>query len=113
MELEVQSQHTARLESSCRALERSLGQSGKRLQVSHSVLKTSVRSVVFHKCSVKTCKGARKSQDSEKIESRYVVGSEAKFNLCLVGMRSGYVHPCMKSSILCTGEVQQGVESMR
>ncbi|XP_011611702.1 ras association domain-containing protein 8b isoform X1 [Takifugu rubripes] len=31
-ELEVQSQHTARLESSCRALERSLGQSGKRLQ---------------------------------------------------------------------------------
>lgn len=33
-ELEVQSQHTARLESSCRALERSLGQSGKRLQVS-------------------------------------------------------------------------------
>lgn len=34
-ELEVQSQHTARLESSCRALERSLGQSGKRLQVSN------------------------------------------------------------------------------
>lgn len=33
-ELETQSQHTARLESSCRALERSLGQSGKRLQVS-------------------------------------------------------------------------------
>lgn len=32
-ELEMQSQHTARLESSCRALERSLGQSGKRLQV--------------------------------------------------------------------------------
>ncbi|KAM6896663.1 ras association domain-containing protein 8b isoform 1-T3 [Lycodopsis pacificus] len=31
-ELETQSQHTARLESSCRALERSLGQSGKRLQ---------------------------------------------------------------------------------
>lgn len=31
-ELEVQSQHTARLESSCRALERSLGQSSKRLQ---------------------------------------------------------------------------------
>ncbi|XP_077355362.1 ras association domain-containing protein 8b isoform X2 [Festucalex cinctus] len=31
-ELEVQSQHTARLESGCRALERSLGQSGKRLQ---------------------------------------------------------------------------------
>ncbi|XP_029351305.1 ras association domain-containing protein 8b [Echeneis naucrates] len=31
-ELEVQSQQTARLESSCRALERSLGQSGKRLQ---------------------------------------------------------------------------------
>uniref|UniRef100_A0A3Q3VMK7 Ras-associating domain-containing protein n=1 Tax=Mola mola TaxID=94237 RepID=A0A3Q3VMK7_MOLML len=29
--LEIQSQHTARLESSCRALERSLGQSGKRL----------------------------------------------------------------------------------
>lgn len=35
-ELEVQSQHTARLESSCRALERSLSQSGKRLQVSRS-----------------------------------------------------------------------------
>lgn len=33
-ELEMQSQHTARLESSCRALERSLGQSSKRLQVS-------------------------------------------------------------------------------
>lgn len=33
-ELEMQSQQTARLESSCRALERSLGQSGKRLQVS-------------------------------------------------------------------------------
>lgn len=32
VELEVQSQHTARLESSCRALERSLAQSGKRLQ---------------------------------------------------------------------------------
>lgn len=32
-ELDMQSQHTARLESSCRALERSLGQSGKRLQV--------------------------------------------------------------------------------
>uniref|UniRef100_A0A671UEM7 Ras association domain family member 8b n=1 Tax=Sparus aurata TaxID=8175 RepID=A0A671UEM7_SPAAU len=31
-ELETQSQHTARLESSCRALERSLGQSSKRLQ---------------------------------------------------------------------------------
>ncbi|XP_040886292.1 ras association domain-containing protein 8b isoform X1 [Toxotes jaculatrix] len=31
-ELEMQSQQTARLESSCRALERSLGQSGKRLQ---------------------------------------------------------------------------------
>ncbi|XP_068163472.1 ras association domain-containing protein 8b [Antennarius striatus] len=31
-ELEMQSQHTARLESSCRALEHSLGQSGKRLQ---------------------------------------------------------------------------------
>ncbi|TKS90660.1 Ras association domain-containing protein 8 [Collichthys lucidus] len=31
-ELEMQSQHTARLESSCRALERSLGQSSKRLQ---------------------------------------------------------------------------------
>ncbi|XP_068611419.1 ras association domain-containing protein 8b [Brachionichthys hirsutus] len=31
-ELEMQSQHSARLESSCRALERSLGQSGKRLQ---------------------------------------------------------------------------------
>uniref|UniRef100_UPI0037E92F41 ras association domain-containing protein 8b isoform X2 n=1 Tax=Semicossyphus pulcher TaxID=241346 RepID=UPI0037E92F41 len=31
-ELEKQSQHTARLESSCRALERSLGQSCKRLQ---------------------------------------------------------------------------------
>ncbi|KAM3859094.1 ras association domain-containing protein 8b [Diretmus argenteus] len=31
-ELEMQSQHTARLESSCRALDRSLGQSGKRLQ---------------------------------------------------------------------------------
>lgn len=51
--------------------------------------------------------------DSEEIESHYVVGSEAKFNLWLVGMRSGYVHPCMKSSILCTGEVQQGVERMR
>lgn len=33
-ELETQSQQTARLESSCRALERSLGQSSKRLQVS-------------------------------------------------------------------------------
>lgn len=32
-ELDVQSQHTARLESGCRALERSLGQSCKRLQV--------------------------------------------------------------------------------
>ncbi|XP_069012846.1 ras association domain-containing protein 8b isoform X2 [Embiotoca jacksoni] len=32
VELEMQSQQTARLESSCRALERSLGQSGKRLQ---------------------------------------------------------------------------------
>ncbi|XP_029318106.1 ras association domain-containing protein 8b [Cottoperca gobio] len=31
-ELEMQSQHTARLESSCKALERSLGQSNKRLQ---------------------------------------------------------------------------------
>ncbi|KAI3366777.1 hypothetical protein L3Q82_009437, partial [Scortum barcoo] len=31
-ELEVQSQHAARLESSCRALERSLGQSSKKLQ---------------------------------------------------------------------------------
>ncbi|XP_037317289.2 ras association domain-containing protein 8b [Pungitius pungitius] len=31
-ELETQSQHTARLESSCRALERSLGQSSSRLQ---------------------------------------------------------------------------------
>ncbi|KAF1372381.1 hypothetical protein PFLUV_G00264800 [Perca fluviatilis] len=31
-ELEMQSQHTARLESSCRVLERSLGQSSKRLQ---------------------------------------------------------------------------------
>ncbi|XP_033470851.1 ras association domain-containing protein 8b isoform X2 [Epinephelus lanceolatus] len=31
-ELEMQSQHTARLESSCRALERSLSQSSKRLQ---------------------------------------------------------------------------------
>ncbi|XP_078099185.1 ras association domain-containing protein 8b [Sander vitreus] len=31
-ELEMQSQHTARLESSCRALERSLGHSSKRLQ---------------------------------------------------------------------------------
>uniref|UniRef100_A0A3Q2Y3C7 Ras association domain family member 8b n=1 Tax=Hippocampus comes TaxID=109280 RepID=A0A3Q2Y3C7_HIPCM len=31
-ELDVQSQHTARLESGCRALERSLGQSCKRLQ---------------------------------------------------------------------------------
>nr|XP_061809116.1 ras association domain-containing protein 8b isoform X2 [Nerophis lumbriciformis] len=31
-ELDLQSQHTARLESGCRALERSLGQSGKRLQ---------------------------------------------------------------------------------
>ncbi|XP_034434694.1 ras association domain-containing protein 8b [Hippoglossus hippoglossus] len=31
-ELETQSQQTARLESSCRALERSLGQSGKRIQ---------------------------------------------------------------------------------
>ncbi|KAA8580141.1 hypothetical protein FQN60_005676 [Etheostoma spectabile] len=31
-ELEMQSQHTARLESSCRALERSLGQSSQRLQ---------------------------------------------------------------------------------
>ncbi|XP_070785231.1 ras association domain-containing protein 8b isoform X3 [Enoplosus armatus] len=31
-EVEMQSQHTARLESSCRALERSLGQSSKRLQ---------------------------------------------------------------------------------
>ncbi|XP_028307494.1 ras association domain-containing protein 8b [Gouania willdenowi] len=31
-ELDVQSQQTARLESSCKALERSLGQSGKRLQ---------------------------------------------------------------------------------
>ncbi|KAK5849324.1 hypothetical protein PBY51_008974 [Eleginops maclovinus] len=31
-ELEVQSQHTSRLESSCRALERSLGQSSQRLQ---------------------------------------------------------------------------------
>ncbi|XP_038594986.1 ras association domain-containing protein 8b [Micropterus salmoides] len=31
-ELEMQSQHTARLESSCRALEHSLGQSSKRLQ---------------------------------------------------------------------------------
>ncbi|XP_077400817.1 ras association domain-containing protein 8b isoform X2 [Vanacampus margaritifer] len=31
-ELAVQNQHTARLESGCRALERSLGQSGKRLQ---------------------------------------------------------------------------------
>ncbi|XP_008281156.1 ras association domain-containing protein 8b [Stegastes partitus] len=31
-ELEMQGQQTARLESSCRALERSLGQSGKRLQ---------------------------------------------------------------------------------
>ncbi|XP_061618808.1 ras association domain-containing protein 8b isoform X1 [Phyllopteryx taeniolatus] len=31
-ELGMQSHHTARLESSCRALERSLGQSGKRLQ---------------------------------------------------------------------------------
>ncbi|XP_068587500.1 ras association domain-containing protein 8b [Cebidichthys violaceus] len=31
-ELETQSQHTARLETSCRALERSLGQSSKRLQ---------------------------------------------------------------------------------
>ena len=33
-ELEQQSQQSARLESSCRALERSLGQSSKRLQVS-------------------------------------------------------------------------------
>ncbi|KAM4614727.1 ras association domain-containing protein 8b [Polymixia lowei] len=31
-ELEVQSQHTSRLESSCRALDRSVGQSSKRLQ---------------------------------------------------------------------------------
>ncbi|XP_034019415.1 ras association domain-containing protein 8b [Thalassophryne amazonica] len=31
-ELEMQSRHTARLESSCRALERSVGQSGRRLQ---------------------------------------------------------------------------------
>ncbi|XP_061085773.1 ras association domain-containing protein 8b [Conger conger] len=31
-ELELQAQHTSRLETSCRALERSLGQSGKRLQ---------------------------------------------------------------------------------
>ncbi|XP_010778564.1 ras association domain-containing protein 8-like [Notothenia coriiceps] len=32
LELEVQSEHTSRLESSCRALERSLSQSGHRLQ---------------------------------------------------------------------------------
>lgn len=32
-ELEMQSQHAARLENGCRALERSLGQSSKRLQV--------------------------------------------------------------------------------
>lgn len=48
-ELEVQSQHAARLESSCRALERSLGQSGKRLQVSRHL--GSVRNVVVEKCS--------------------------------------------------------------
>lgn len=42
-----------------------------------------------------------------------MVGSEAELNLGLVGMRSGDVHPCMKSSFLCTGEVQQGVDSMR
>lgn len=42
-----------------------------------------------------------------------VVGSEAEFNLWLVGMRSGCAHPRMKSSILRTDEVQQGVEGMR
>lgn len=38
--------------------------------------------------------------DSEGIESHYVVGSEAKFNLWLVGMCSGYVHPC-RSQAFC------------
>ncbi|KAM9771542.1 ras association domain-containing protein 8b [Syngnathus typhle] len=38
-ELDVQSQHTARLENGCRALERSLGQSGKRLQEKEQELK--------------------------------------------------------------------------
>lgn len=33
-ELEAQSQHTTRLESGCRSLERSLCQSGQRLEVS-------------------------------------------------------------------------------
>lgn len=51
--------------------------------------------------------------DPEELESHFVVGSEAKLNVGLVGMRSNDVHPCMKSSIVCTGEVQQGVESMR
>lgn len=53
------------------------------------------------------------ARESQEIESHYAAGSEAKFNLWLAGMHIGYIHPCLKSSTVCAGKVQQGVESMR
>lgn len=75
-----------------------------------------VRNVVFEECSAKPATELRNlytRADSQEIESHYAAGSEAKFNLWLTGMHIGYIHPCLKSSIMCRDEVQQGVESMR